>query len=329
MIDIYEKIAPKFRSKKAFSNEWLKKNDQLVERGVYLDFKNIIDKFPDAPSIVTSYIDIYGQLIVVSLAELRYCMAVAIRDGRLDEVAVATKNNNYLLGLQLRFYNFCRLKNNPEFEGVLPPVASLGQLGVTVMLACIFLEKEKANSIFDFSLNLFDCDAVGVNEAPPTQSFIFRLLEVFFGKTPYNWSECGRPWSIDPCKEEPLFAELWDCWNTENLELIEVLLIKLANRHTFHASRNNKDGSRDFEGQAEQYPIDVFFIMRLREWSGLKNPSIKHRITESPFDRLPEVVETIEFSDELKNLMKKIRKEIPDFDEVINKSKTREWEMLL
>ena len=329
MFDTYDKIAPKFRGRKAYSSDWLKKNERLIANGEYLDLKNKIDKFPDVTSMETSYILVFCQLVRISLVEMRYFMAAAIRDEMLDNKEMATKIDNYFLGLQLSFYNYGRLRVISGGGKSLPPVTGLGQLGIAMMFACVFCDKRKAHSIFEFALNLFDCDAVGVSEAPPTQSFIFRLLEVFFGKTPYNWSECGRPWSIDPCKEEPLFAELWDCWNTENLELIEDLLIKLANRHTFHASRNNKDGSRDFEGHAEQYPIDVFFIMRLREWSGLKNPSIKHRITESPFDRLPEVTEAIEFSDELKNLMKKIRKEIPDFDEVINKSKTREWEMLL
>ena len=158
---------------------------------------------------------------------------------------------------------------------------------------------------------------------------MIRLAEKFIGIPPRDWEGENKPWSVNLFKEEPLFAELWQHWDTEDMELIHSLLIQLANRHTFTASRNNKDGSRDFAAHAEQYPIDLHFIMRLREWRGLANPEVKHRLTEAPFDKLPDPVETIELPDELHQVMKKTREVIPDFDAVINAAKTRDWQMLL
>jgi hypothetical protein len=161
-----------------------------------------------------------------------------------------------------------------------------------------------------------------------TQLFILRLSEHFLGYPPRDWLN-HKHWGVDPREQEPLFAALWEHWDDTDTSVLEPLLVQLLNRHTYQASRNNKDGDRDFEGHSEQFPMELQFIYRLREWRGLTNPAIKHRLTEPPFDVLPEPMQEVVFDEQTIQFIAKVRASFPDFDEVINSARIRDWKMLL
>jgi len=185
-------------------------------------------------------------------------------------------------------------------------------------------------SLFENSLNqileAFDKGMFANSITYVTQLFMLQLAEAFMGYPPRDWKSYL---DIDPRKEEPLFEALWKSWDTIDLNQLEPLLVQLLNRHTFKASRDNPDGGRDFEGHSAQFPIELFFIYRLREWKGLVNPNIKHQLTEPPFHELPEPLEVIEFDELTLNFVKEIRGLFPDMDQAIAEMKTRNWEMLL
>lgn len=57
-------------------------------------------------------------------------------------------------------------------------------------------------------------------------------------------------------------------------------------------------------------------VLRLRQWSGLSIPEIKHPLMEAPFDKLPEI--NRDYSDELLEKVKaRARKDYPDFEKVL------------
>lgn len=327
----YFEIAPKFRKRKTYVAEKQKAAETIVSVGEYVELEASITNYCKNGSM-DDYITIVSHLFRLTLADLRYLLALSILENTLKHQEIALAISKHFLAAQLRFYNFERLniialQQNVEVRTRL--LLGAAEAGNMLSFVAVFINRTEFENCAKFVLNQFDKQWVGDFVNPMTQIFMMMLTEKFLGLEPRDWRGEGKSWSVDIFKEEPLFAELWQYWDTENMELIESLLIQLANRHTFQASRNNKDGGRDFEGHAEQYPIDLHFIMRLREWRGLSNPEIKHRLTESPFDKLPEPVEKIQFPEELQQVVKKMREFMPDFDAVINSGKKRDWQMLL
>lgn len=328
----YNEIAPKFRSKKAYINEWQREADIIASMGEYSDLETIIANYVSTAGEIGDYIKIMSRCSRLSLADLRYLFALSLADGKINQEGINLALAKYFFSAQLHFYNFERLGlliKSQKIEDNRSRSFTIFFSGHLVAFVAVFVNRKLFDNCIKFVLDQFDIGAVSGTEKPLAPMFMIRLAERFIGISPRDWEGENKPWSVNLFTEEPLFAELWQHWDTEDMELIQSLLIQLANRHTFTASRNNKDGSRDFAAHAEQYPIDLHFIMRLREWRGLANPEIKHRLTEPPFNKLPEPIETIELPDELHQVMKKTREVIPDFDAVINAAKTRDWQMLL
>lgn len=324
----YNALAPKFRSRKAYIKEWQAAADKIWRE--YGEFKGFISDYISIDGNADSYVKIMGQLYRLALADLRYMFAVSLFDGELKAKQIHLALTKYLLSSQMYFFNFERqrlMSQNGDDTRRRPTTIFFS--GHMVAFVAVFTNQKLFHDCINFVLDQFDIGAVSGTEKPLAPMFMIRLAEKFIGIPPRDWERENKPWSVNLFTEEPLFAELWQHWDTEDMMLIHSLLIQLANRHTFTASRNNKDGSRDFAAHAEQYPIDLHFIMRLREWRGLANPEIKHRLTEFPFDRLPDPIEIIKLPAELHQVMKKTREIIPDFDAVINAAKTRNWQMLL
>lgn len=302
----YNEIAPRFRSRKAYINEWQKEANEINSRGEYSELNKIIADFISKSGSADNYIKIMGQLYRLALADLRYLLAMSLSDGKLQSEQIHRALVKYLLSCQMYFFNFERQRlMSPDREDDRRRPTTIFFSGQLVAFVAVFANQNLFHNCINFVLDQFDIGAVSGTEKPLAPMFMIRLAEKFIGIPPRDWEGENKPWSVNLFTEEPLFAELWQHWDTEDMELIHSLLIQLANRHTFTASRNNKDGSRDFAAHAEQYPIDLHFIMRLREWRGLANPEIKHRLTEPPFDKLPEPIETIELPDELHQVMKK------------------------
>lgn len=327
----YSEIAPKFRKRKTYVAEKQKAAERIASDGEYVELDTSIANYCKNGN-VGDFITIVSYLFRLTLADLRYLLALSILEGELKNQEMALAISKHFFAAQLCSYNLERLiiialRQNLEVRT--PVLLGAAEAGNLLSFIAVFTNRTEFENCAKFALTQFDKQWVGDFVNPMTQVFMMMLTEKFLGFEPRDWRGEGKSWSVDIFKEEPLFAELWQHWGTEDMVLIESLLIQLANRHTFQASRNDKDGGRDFEGHAEQYPIDLHFIMRLREWRGLSNPDIKHRLTEPPFDKLPDPIENIQLPDELRQVVKKMREFIPDFDAVINAAKTRDWQMLL
>lgn len=329
---IYNSVAPQFRKRKLYAKEWLsdvtmrelsrQRNNLQQHMAIFLGGSDTFDKF----------INVMTRLDTLCLLELRILLADSMANNRLLAEEIFQANTRLLLAEQIYFVNYERGGRENAKQGraaPLRPLIFVTFLGDMLAMLAIFGNKPLFQQALNFCLDLFDRNAINATRPSLTQLWMFRLAERFFGYEPRNWLADTGPWSLDPCGEEPLLADLWQHWDTEDMALIASLLMQLANRHTYQTSRNNKDDSGDFEGHSEQYPMELHFIMRLRQWRGLANPDIKHVLTEPPFDKLPEPVELLEFPEELHAFMKKVRQVIPDFDEIVNAAKKRDWCMLL
>jgi hypothetical protein len=64
--------------------------------------------------------------------------------------------------------------------------------------------------------------------------------------------------------------------------------------------------------------VEILFILRLREWEGLANPSLDHPLMAAPFDRLPPVQPVPELDDLMLGVLKRAREDWPQYDEVLS-----------
>jgi hypothetical protein len=327
MIENYSSANLSFRSRKAFIDNMHKSRASIKARG---DAEHAVSRVQDFLLLEGDQNHRFG-LALAGLSNLLHPKLYLGMSDILEAEARALKQYKsiwvqYFLLFQLRFFNFnYAYRRDPN---ILPN----GRLGLPRLISEIapMVAIFGNRSLFENSLNqileAFDKGMFANSITYVTQLFMLQLAESFMGYPPRDWKSYI---DIDPRKEEPLFEELWNLWDTEDVNQLEPLLVQLLNRHTFKASRDNPDGGRDFEGYSEQFPIELLFIYRLREWKGLVNPNIKHQLTEPPFHELPEPLEVLEFDELTLNFVKEIRGLFPDMDQAIAEMKTRGWHMLL
>lgn len=126
-----------------------------------------------------------------------------------------------------------------------------------------------------------------------TQHFLLRLVSNWQG-----WPERGTP----ACAyDEPLFNALIEHWRTDDLELLQHLLLVACDRHT-HQSRvdSYSRGVQLFDitdANYWYYPFEILSVLRLRQTLGLPNPELDHVIMNTPLGKLMEPTEP--YTDEL------------------------------
>ncbi len=330
MINLYNELAPRFRSRKAFIKAMEKGRNSKLARGDDLNATERINNFLTCQeSTLEEFIPALVSFGNLTHPNRYFLVADALLAGAWNLPAYRNTWLRLFILYQMDFYNFERVHLlRPMEDGSKGSITLPQGFGDLVAMMAIFGNRDLFENALKFSLDAFDGRFVGGNITYLTQLFILQLSEHFLGLTPRAWST-DKHWGADPRIKEPLFAELWNHWDDETTEVLEPLLIQLLNRHSFQASRNNKDGGRDFEDHSEQFAIEVHFIFRLRQWRGLSNPVLKHRIMEPPFDLLPEPMTEVVFDEQSIQFVKKVRQTFPDFDATVNGARIRDWKMLL
>jgi hypothetical protein len=259
-------------------------------------------------------------------------VAASIGNRKFEAELLLSAFTKLFFSYQANFYIFevRREEFSKEEEPRLPNALGVQQTtGDLIAMTAVFGHKKMFETVVKFCLDMHDKEMVGGYVTSLTQLFIIQLAEQELGLTPRAWLNDGKKWSVDPCEKEPLFAQILQHWADEDTAVLEPLLIQLLNRHTFQASKNNKDGGKDFSGlDTEQFPLELFFLYRLRQWRGLSIPNISHRLTEAPFDKLPEPATNLIFDEETKKLMNRIRFCFPDFDSYLREKRIRDWECI-
>ncbi len=329
MNELYNSIAPKFRSRKAFVKQMETARASILMRGDRERADGKINAFCSSnENNENTFI-----LALVGFSDNSHpnkylSVSKCIQNNTWDLTEYRNTWMRLFIVYQIDFFNFQRIhleRPKPAGKGCITLPVGFGDL---VAMMAIFGNRNLFENAVNFSLDVFDGGFTGGAITYLTQLFILRLSEHFLGYPPRDWLN-HKHWGVDPREQEPLFAALWEHWEDTDTSVLEPLLVQLLNRHTYQASRNNKDGDRDFEGHSEQFPMELQFIYRLREWRGLTNPAIKHRLTEPPFDVLPEPMQELIFDEQTIQFMSKVRASFPDFDAVINSARTRDWKMLL
>lgn len=113
-----------------------------------------------------------------------------------------------------------------------------------------------------------------------SQVFMLRLFADWVGDASHRWPAYGY--------DEPIYEALLTHWRTPEPQALVPCLLAACDRHT-HQSR--KDIRRKFFDFGRlglmRTPLEILWLMRLRQWEGLENPVLDHPLMAPPFDVLP------------------------------------------
>lgn len=135
--------------------------------------------------------------------------------------------------------------------------------------------------------------------------FILQLIADWQG-----WELNGLPRCAS---DEPLYKDLLAAWRSDDLALVEHLLLAACDRHTHEAIPSNVNTGResDFSDYATFYnPHEVLAVLRLRKVLGLPNPQVDHLLMSTPIGKLHDPA-PFELNDELKTVLSQFRKTYP------------------
>lgn len=191
-------------------------------------------------------------------------------------------------------HSFARSQTESDFtyRGTLNFRATALQLGNLIAVGWLDMAVRHAQGM----LHMFDIDGyhdAGDGSRRRTQHFLLRLVSNWQGWPERNTPACAY--------DEPLFNALIEHWRTDDLELIQHLLLCACDRHT-HQSRvdsySRGEMLFDFSWPYFDYnPVEILSVLRLRQTLGLPNPELDHPIMNTPLGKLMEPSEP--YTDEL------------------------------
>ncbi|WP_331352506.1 hypothetical protein [Cellvibrio sp. UBA7671] len=212
--------------------------------------------------------------------------------------------------LELEFYEFAYQQ---FLTGERPQKLSgyLRHYGVTLGL-CLSLGwldyardfRDRINSAFAKNIIADGGDSCGRRR---TQHFLVRLLNAYDGVR-----DVQEQLNIKCAYDVDIFNELVKKWNTNNLDELKSLLLKICDRHTHQCRHDSWNSNRfyDFENFPLEYynPFEVLSVFRLRSLHGLDNPSLQHPLMQTHLAQLHPLSDPF-IDDFLGALLKRARNE--------------------
>lgn len=114
----------------------------------------------------------------------------------------------------------------------------------------------------------------------PIFCFILALASQYFGEPMERLK--------GEAAEETLFSELLGVWNSSDLDRVRELCLAVCNFHTHRCKPDKGNQWYEFSnGYWSAWPIEINFLFKLRELSGLANPELNHPLMNTPLGCLP------------------------------------------
>ena len=207
------------------------------------------------------------------------------RDG-FDELYLSTIYNYWYLRIMAKFFNHETKRPKLIFNDVGLTLSRLIALGLF----------DEAEIIGGIVVKELDSDWLMGQDDTRLTPFILNLL--------YKWQNKSLP--LDQC-EKFCFLEsyqsLLDNWQTEDLSLLEDLLIDVCEFHLSRSKYDTDDEYYEFSNEIFMiYPVEILSVLRLRDSLKLKNPNINHRLINNPLGRLNEI-QKVESNELIKDIL--------------------------
>nr|WP_241088880.1 hypothetical protein [Pseudomonas viridiflava] len=145
------------------------------------------------------------------------------------------------------------------------------------------------------------------------QAFMLRVFADWVGDVSHPWPAYAY--------DEPVYEALLANWRTANPDDLLPCLLAACDRHTWQTGKDSQKNSFDFNQvcRMERVPLEILYILRLRQWEGLPNPQqIDHPLMAAPFDQLPPEQPVPEFDELMQGVLKRAREDWPQYDEVLS-----------
>ncbi|MCW2292773.1 hypothetical protein M2262_002823 [Pseudomonas sp. BIGb0408] len=147
------------------------------------------------------------------------------------------------------------------------------------------------------------------------QAFMLRLFADWVGDVSHQWPAYAY--------DEPIYEALLLHWRTPNPEDLLPCLLAACDRHTWQSGKDSLKNFYDFnqDWHLERVPVEILYILRLRQWEGLANPQkIDHPLMATPYDQLPPEQSVPELDELMQGVLKRAREDWPQYDEVLSLS---------
>ncbi|WP_074870641.1 hypothetical protein [Atopomonas hussainii] len=144
-------------------------------------------------------------------------------------------------------------------------------------------------------------------------AFMLRLFADWVGDTSHQWP--------DYAYDEPIYEALLSRWRTLNPDDLLPCLLAACDRHTWQTGKVSQKNAYDFnqDWHLERVPVEILYILRLREWEGLPNPQkIEHPLMTAPFDQLPPEQPIPKLDELMQGVLKRAREDWPQYDAVLS-----------
>lgn len=144
-------------------------------------------------------------------------------------------------------------------------------------------------------------------------AFMLRLFADWVGDTSHQWP--------DYAYDEPIYEALLTRWRTPNPDDLLPCLLAACDRHTWQTGKESQKNAYDFnqDWHLERVPVEILYILRLREWEGLPNPQkIEHPLMAAPFDQLPPEQPIPKLDELMQGVLKRAREDWPQYDAVLS-----------
>ncbi|WP_228768298.1 hypothetical protein [Limnohabitans sp. DM1] len=144
------------------------------------------------------------------------------------------------------------------------------------------------------------------------QAFMLRLFADWVGDVSHHWPGYAY--------DEPIYEALLAHWRTPNPDDLVPCLLAACDRHTWQTGKESQKNSYDFnqDRHLERVPVEILFVLRLREWEGLANPRLDHPLMAAPFDQLAPEQPVPELDELMQGVLKRAREDWPQYDEVLS-----------
>ena len=112
----------------------------------------------------------------------------------------------------------------------------------------------------------------------------------------------------------PAYEQLLDRWRSADTPELERLLLSACDHHLEQGTLDTKNACFDFgDDRIARVPLEIFMLLRLREFEGLAVPRLTHPLMEAPFDELPSTIPVPAPDEYMRGTMMRVSADWPQF----------------
>jgi len=142
------------------------------------------------------------------------------------------------------------------------------------------------------------------------QAFMLRLFADWHGGIAHSW-----PANV---LDEPCYEGILAHWRDLDPDILARHLHDACERHARQAKWDTSTKFYDFGDETSmRTPLEILLVFRLRELIGLDSPAVEHELMAPPFDRLPATPVTWNAPPLYDAVMRRLRRDWPNFDDVL------------